>query len=132
MDRCTVSPFTVKYKVSSDTIDGITHFLDISNVYSLDFVSSEPIRLCFCNETNQPDCNYKPPPIPVEKGKKFTVSLVAVDQVNHTIPNSTIHSSLSTSVGGLGEDQLIQSTDENCTELTFEVFSPHNKEQLIL
>lgn len=134
LDRCTVSPFTVKYKIFSDTIDGITHFLDISDLYSktLEFVSSDPIRLCFCNETNQPDCNYQPPPIPVEKGKKFTVPLVAVDQVNNTIPNSTIHSSLSTSVGGLGEDQLIQFTDAKCTELTFEVFSPHHKEQLIL
>ena len=60
------------------------------------------------------------------------MSLVAVDQVNHTVPNATIRSYLSSSQGGLGENQLNQSTGKGCTNLTFNIFSSQPSEQLIL
>ena len=51
------------------------------------------------------------------------MSLVAVDQVNHTLPGTAIHSSLASTEGGLGEGQMIQKTKDSCTNLTFSVFS---------
>ena len=66
-----------------------------------------------------------------KKGEVFTVPLVAVDQVNHTI-NATIHSSLSSNIGGLGEDQSLQNSIESCTDIVFSVFSPRESEELIL
>ena len=60
------------------------------------------------------------------------MSPVAVDQVNHTLPNATIHSSLAYTEGGLGEGQLLQSTKEACTNLTFSVFSIRDHKKLLL
>ena len=57
--------------------------------------------------------------------------LVALDQVNHTI-SATIHSSLSSNFGGLGEDQSLQNLTTSCTVIHFSVFSPHDSEEVIL
>ena len=65
------------------------------------------------------------------RDRLFTVPLVAVDQVNRTI-NATIRSSLSSTLGGLDEDQSTQNTSESCTDLRFRVFSPHHFEHLTL
>ena len=132
LDRCTVSPFTDKW-IADSIKDGVTYINSFSNIRNLDSITSKPVRVCFCNASHQPDCSYKPPRVRTEKGKLFTVTLVAVDQVNNTIPNVTIHSSLSSSSsGGLGENQLHQSTGESCSDISFQVFSPHNSEQLVL
>lgn len=65
--------------------------------------------------------------------RNFFVSLVAVDHINNTIENATIRSSLSSKLGGLGENQSNQTTVfKRCTNLTFEVFSPHKTEKLIM
>ena len=65
------------------------------------------------------------------KGQNFTVSMVAIDQVNHNV-NATIHSSLLSNVGRLGENQAHQSIGDTCTNLTFSVFSPNISEELVL
>ena len=57
------------------------------------------------------------------------MSLVAVDQVNHTV-DANITVSLSSSDGGFDEGQQIQSVVRNCTNLTFNVFSPREDETL--
>ena len=131
LDRCKSSPFANK-KIVPHIEDGVTYLKNFSNIRNLDSITSSPVRVCFCNTSHQPDCSYDPPTVPTEKGKLFTVTLVAVDQVNNTIPNVTIRSSLSSSSGGLGENQLNQSTGVSCTDLSFQVFSPRNSEQLIL
>ena len=133
LDRCTISPFVDKEIVLNMIPDGVRFLKIISrNIRNLDSITSNPVRLCFCNKSRQPDCSYQPPFVRTEKGKLFTVTLVAVDQVNNTIPNVTIRSSLSSSSGGLGENQLNQSTGESCSDLRFEIFSPYESEQLIL
>ena len=131
LDRCTISSLAVK-SFTQQYVDSAMYFTSISDSKGLHSISSGPNKICFCNTDQQPDCNYRPPAIQVKKGQTFTVSLVAVDQVNITVPNATIRSSLFSSLGGLGENQLIQSTDNTCTNLTFNVFSPHPSEQLIL
>ena len=134
LDRCTVSPSAEVYinydSQQPDVMSGTTYITSITNI-NVTSVSSGPVRVCYCNGT-KPDCGSKLPPVHVPKGGNFTVSLVAVDQLNNTVTSATIHSSLNSTEGGLMEGQLTQSTSEACTKLTFNVFSPHESEELIL
>ena len=143
LDRCTVSfsaeiykayyydsHSKISYPSIQTLLSGASIFFNITNAI-IDSVSSDPVRLCFCKD-ELPDCTYQPTVINVKKGERFNVSLVAVDQVNHTLPNTTIHSSLAHTEGGLGEGQLTQDTKEACTNLTFSVFSISEYEELLL
>ena len=132
LDRCIPSPFAEVYLKQRIHYNGATYLGNISNIdIDNDSISSQPVRVCFCNSEHEPDCSYQPPVIRVQKGKAFNVSLVAVDQVNHTV-DANITVSLSSSDGGFDEGQQIQSVVRNCTNLTFNVFSPHNFEKLNL
>ena len=125
LDRCEVQQFTQLTQQN-----GVAYFKSLGNIVNNDVISSDPIRICFC-KLDKPDCNYKHPTILVKKGEIFTVSVVAVDQVNHTVP-ATIHSSLSSYLGGLGENQSLQNTSSKCTDLSFTAFSPHESDEIIL
>ena len=132
MDRCIPSPFAEVYKKQRiySYYSGVTYLGNISNI-ELYSISSQPVRVCFCNNEQEPDCSYQPPTIKVQKGKVFNVSLVAVDQVNHTV-DANITVSLSSSDGDFDEGQHIQSAGRTCTNLTLNVFSPHEVETLNL
>ena len=130
LDRCIPSPFAEVYQKQIIYYSGATYLGNISNV-DIDSISSQPVRLCFCNNEHEPVCSSTPPVIRVQKGKAFNVSLVAVDQVNHTV-DANITVSLSSSDGGFDEGQQIQSVVRNCNNLTFNVFSPHGFETLNL
>ena len=130
LDRCIPSLFAEVYRNQDIRYNGVTYLQSISNI-ELDSIGSQPVRVCFCNSQYEQDCSYQPPTIRVRKGKAFNVSLVAVDQVNHTI-DANITISLSSSEGRLGEDQQTQSVETVCTNLTFSVFSPQDKETINL
>ena len=138
IDRCKVLHFTEKLLCSSNSnkthqttvVDGISYLEDITNIDRLD-IGSEPVQLCFCNSDDLPDCNYQPQTIRIAKGKRFSVSLVAVDQVNHPV-NATVYSSLNNAGGGFKKDQAIQNTTKACSELNFNLVSPYDKEELIM
>ena len=53
--------------------------------------------------------------------------LVAVDQVNNSV-DAKIISSLSSQGGGFSEGQQTQGVGKNCSNVKFNVFSPHNSE----
>ena len=111
---------------------GVASFLRASNLREsqLDTVTSHPVRLCFCRES-RPDCNYQPNTVQVNRGDTFSLQAIAYDQI-HSPVNSTIHCSLNSSAGGLDVGQDLQMIHEDCSELTFMLFSPHNQEQLKL
>ena len=140
LDRCTLSGIAKRFVQPSNQkhIDGLTYFKYISNITNLsdsltDSIHSFPVRLCFCRPGDKSNCSYvQPHPIRVKKGEMFNVSLVAVDQVNHTVNNVSIHSSLEYSKSGLGEGQMLQTTGDGCTNLTFSIFSPFHSEELYL
>ena len=132
LDRCIPSPFAEVYLNPRIHYSGATYLGNISKIdINIDSISSQPVGVCFCNSEHEPDCSYQPPVIRVQKGKAFNVSLVAVDQVNHTV-DANITVSLSSSDGGFDEGQQIQSVVRNCSNLTFNVFSPHDFETLNL
>ena len=119
LDRCTISQITgLKSKHLEDV--NVTVIVtpratrntedDTQNL----MISSDPVRICFCRDIMNPDCGYQWPDISVMKGHPFTVTLVAVDQVNHSV-NAAIRSFLSSPRGGLGEGQQSQSSYQICT-----------------
>ena len=140
LDRCGVSPFAEIFMYTYSTpssVSAISYIVSITDLEIQDFnstkmISSDPVRVCFCRD-NQPDCSYHSQPESVRKGETFTVSLVAVDHINNTIENSTIHAFVSLEAK-LGEGQSIQQTsgDGSCTDLVYSILSPHNYEKLHL
>ena len=133
LDRCIPSPFAEVYnlrKAPPSHYRGVSYLDDIT-IKALGTISSLPVRVCFCKSESEPDCDYQPPTIKVKKGEAFTMPLVAVDQVNHSV-DANISSSLSSQDGGFGEGQQTQSVRKNCSNVTFNVFSPHSSEAINL
>ena len=130
LDRCIPSAFAEISRTLREGYNGLTYLTNVSNL-ALNSTASLPIQVCFCTSDGQPDCSYQPLPIRVTKGMTFKVSLVAIDQVGNPL-NADIISSLTLSEGGLGEGQHSQSIGNNCTDLTFNVFSPHYSETIML
>ena len=134
LDRCIPSPFAEVYRFTIPTFHSAVSYLgEISNITGLDTVSSQPVRVCFCksDSESEPDCSYQPPTVKVKKGEAFTVPLVAVDQVNHSV-GANIISSLSSQNGGFSEGQQTQSVGKTCSNITFNIFSPHGSETINL
>ena len=141
LDRCILSTFSRRLNYSSkadgtSSVPGITLFTVSSKVITdteVSPISSNPVKVCFC-KSGRPKCTGYQPSVHVKKGERFSIDLVAVDQANNIINKTKIHSSLTlnSTQGGLGEGQLIQSTQDGCSSLNFTVFSPHQFEDLVL
>ena len=108
----------------------------ISNLNNTSSKYSIPVHLCFCTQglsnVTVPNCSYTPPTVNVTRGEKFNVSLVAVDQVNRTIANTTIHAYLNSLDSGLDPGQTEQKTKDGCTNLTYSIISKQSSVQLVL
>ena len=139
LDRCTVSPFSEtyeehilhdEYKNLIGLPQGVAYLTLVSNIHDFQQISSEPVQLHYCT-SNKPDPTYQGPHINIRAGETFSITIAAIDQVNHTV-EATVRSSLASSAGGLGEGQLIQKNTKNCTNLTFTVFSINEEEELIM
>ena len=151
LDRCTVSQFAEIRHINRQYLgrrgEGKDYFDDIaiSKYYNLDrfgnildkflittniSISSPPVNTCLCIR-NELNCTYQNHVTEVKKGQTFVVSLVAVDQIGQPV-NATIQTSLSFTESGLAEGQLAREIPGECTDLTFNVISPHNSERLTL
>ena len=121
LDRCTVQ---------NESKLGIISFENSSNIdkSQLDSITSHPVRLCFCRD-GQPNCNYQPEPIQVNRGNLFSVGFIAYDQVHHAV-DARIQCFLNSSAGWLGEGQQIQNITKACTELKYKLFTPNDYEEL--
>jgi predicted outer membrane repeat protein len=129
LDRCTLSPFAHGRGGSKlfNSDNSFTYFQSLSNVRNLSHVSSRPVRVCFCKDS-QLNCSYQPPPVNIQRGGTVRVSLVAVNQANQPII-AKVHSFLSLNKSGsLGEQQHTQNTSSSCTNLSFTVASPQNND----
>ena len=142
LDRCTIDHHaiilfncTIAVGIQPECLvyydDGVNYITHVSNV-DIDSISSKPVRVCFCETDDfMPNCSYQPAPIRIKKGGAFTISIAAVDQVNHTL-DAEVHSYLDSEKGGIGSGQMIQKTGTNCTNITFSVISPYDKENIIM
>ena len=134
LDRCTLmSSAEILFTNNRTLLDGVTYFLDTSTLNNTDGISSSPIQVCLCERDGAiPNCDLQQMNVSVMKGEMFEVSLVAVDQVNRTLPYITIYSSLKYAESGLGEGQMAQVTAKECTAFSFNVFSPNTNEEITL
>ena len=129
LDRCTVSQLN-PLRQQGIVQQGLEFIQSVSNIDNIDLIVSHPVRLCFCIE-NHPNCSNTPLPTYVRKGETFKLSIVAVDQVNHTL-ESNVTAFISSPDGGLKEGQQQQSVGTNCTDVTYNVITPHDSEELLL
>ena len=128
LDRCSMETYQeIRENFASP---GAATFLWLSNVTSIDTVDSDPVQLCFCGDS-QPDCKYQPSMQVLRYGETFNVELIAYNQVDRGV-SARIMSSLKSSAGGLGDGQDVQSINEACSELQFDIFSPFVLNQLVL
>ena len=148
LDRCAVSPFAEvhnKYpRAFKDRGDGIAYFKNVSTSTNFNYdisletmidtnlsVSSDPVRVCLCfNADQNNDCPHQHY-TEVKKGQIFTLPVVAVDQVGQPV-SATIQTSLHFTKSGLAEGQLAREIPAECTNLTFNIISPHKSENLSL
>ena len=152
LDRCAVSPFAEvrnkhpfdepsQYDLENDG-NGIMYFYDVSTPYNPQYfnvmdiklrtnisLSSNPVRVCICIN-NEHNCTHQIS-VDIQKGGLFTVPLVAVDQIGQLV-SATIQTSLSFTESGLAEGQLTNEIPAECTDLAFNVVSPHDHENLTL
>ena len=117
LDRCTAisNPVSAEPKTS-----GIARFQEISNVRNLSTVSSEPVRVCPC-ENNVVNCSLQTHNVSVKQGNPFTIQLSAVDQVYQSV-SATIQSELKEV--SLPKNQTIQRIDSQCSNLDYQAFFP--------
>ena len=126
LDRCTAKRNSSDHRL----YDGLSSFQEISGISNLESVGSHPVRVCFCSN-GYPNCSFRQPIIEVKSGEEFSLQLAALDQANHVV-NSTIHTLLKTAAANLGLNQLSQPVSSTCTELSYNVFSPLDYEELSL
>ena len=152
LDRCTVSLISAVYTNVKYNATGsfLMHVLmdfnwnqqsqvntSITNRNALncrDHISSDPVRVCFCDaDTFQ--CNSSNPTVYKKKGERFTLSLVAVDQIGNPV-NATLISTLTESqsgqVGRLKEGQQLRKISDYCTDLEYNVYSSDSNEKIEL
>lgn len=60
LDRCIPSSHAAAVYDRPEDVDGFTYISAITNI-TRDSVASSPVKICFCNSDNQPDCNHKLP-----------------------------------------------------------------------
>ena len=94
-------------------------------------ISSDPVRVCRCVNATI-DCNNTHPPVLTKKGERFTLSLIALDQVGKPVHATIISSlkSVNSGIDGLGKGQKRRRISEHCTELDYNVFSAQSDDVL--
>ena len=125
LDRCTVRYVQRSQQNEDGSLNaGLALLSDMSNVNLDDnqTVSSHAIKVHLCLN-DEPDYRYDEPIIQVERGESFTISVVAVDQVNHPL-KAIVKASLFSTFSGFSEGQHSQEVNAACTNLTFTVTAP--------
>ena len=135
LDRCKASFYAEVrevYKQSSTSEKdflGVLYLKNISNIHD-DMISSEPVKVCFCINGTQ-DCSITNYTESVMKGKRLSIQIVAVDQLECPV-TAMIRAYLSSDLSGLGEGQLTQQVSNNCSDISFEISSMSDSEVLTL
>ena len=113
-------------------------FKNISNISQngLSVVSSDPLRVCLCNGTGQPDCPVlvDPKPRTVYPGQTINISAVVVGQNFGTVAGSAYAQFMQRgSLLQLKPEQKVQSvTQHNCSNLSYTIFSQGEVSEAVL
>ena len=116
-------------------------FRNISNISqnSLSLITSDPSRVCLCNDDGQPDCLIVTDPTPhsLYPGQSVKISAVVVGQDFGTVAG-TVYAQFLQKMITYGSPQSeswqrIQGvTQEKCNHLEYTIFSPHNVSEVVL
>ena len=116
-------------------------FKNISKISQngLSLITSDPIRVCLCNGTGEPDCLIVADPTPhsIYPGQSVNISAVVVGQVFGTVTGSVyaqfLHNMATASSPQLGTGQKVQGvTQEKCNYLNYTIFSPSDLSKAVL
>ena len=116
-------------------------FKSISNISQngLSQISSDPSRVCLCNETGQPDCLtlVDPTPHSIYPGQSFNISAVVVGQQFGAVAGSVfaqfLHRSTAEKSPQLDTWQATQDViQEKCNTLNFTIFSKNETSDSLL
>ncbi|MCG8622847.1 MAG: hypothetical protein MJE68_12740, partial [Proteobacteria bacterium] len=100
-------------------------------------ITSNPIRVEYCN--GMKPTNYCQPTTStakhkldcqIQRGKKFYIPVVALDQVDHSVSASISSHLTNFPASSLGNNQHNQKIPSECTNLTFNVYSSRENETL--
>ena len=118
-------------------------FKDISNISdtTLSLISSDPLRVCFCNESGLPDCMLldNPSPYSIYSGQTINISAVVVGQDWGTVAGSVfaqfLHKSTSENIIFFEPSQGAQNAEKrSCNFLYYTIFftNEHLRRKLVL
>ena len=118
-------------------------FKDISNISdtTLSLISSDPLRVCFCNESVLPDCMLldDPSPYSIYSGQTINISAVVVGQDWGTVAGSVyakfLHKSTSENIIYFVPSQGVQNAEKrSCNFLYYTIFfmNEHLQQKLVL
>ena len=116
-------------------------FKQISNISeaSLSLVSSDPLRVCLCNQSGLPDCTLLVDPTPhsIYPGQTISISAAVVGQDWGTVAGSVyaqfLHKSTPENTMSLKSTQNVQNSNEDsCNSLHYTVFSMNENMQQML
>lgn len=121
LDRCVIDEFA-EVSLTKGAMTPMSYLTYLSRTnFSYGDIASDPVRVCFCvNDTII--CDKRSETIQTRRGKLFTLSLVAVDQVNTPV-SGDVMAYLSSQSSRLGRDQSQQETNGTCTQLQYTVFT---------
>ena len=136
LDRCSLARIVSLSFFDSDLgvdlleLDGVNYLKNSSNLNSIDSITSDAVSVCICSE-GKPNCSLNNLTISSQKGRMFTVSVAALDQVGHLL-NATIFVELPSGTGGLGDGQQSQTIADQCTDLSLSVTSKASSETIVI
>ena len=92
-------------------------------------MASKPYQLCFCTNDEEYDC-FKSISVKVYRGQKFTVPLLALDQMGNF--TSTLVTAKTSQGMWVFRNQRLQNVYQNCTNTEYQLYSMKDYEELIL
>ena len=120
LDRCQI-------ETSSSLINIPEYFFKIQKAYRE--ITSQPYRLCFCRKNIHRITCSQLKSIEIYRGQKFHVSLIAYDQTKTSV---TTEITVVSATSRLNSDQSSQTLEPGCLNLSYNLYSTQDTDQLIL
>ena len=126
LDRCQLKTRSINVKYFR--LRGIIKYLKISN----SSITSQPYKLCFCGSNEVLTSCYSLNNITIQtnRGQNFNVSLYAIAQGETNV--STTVTARTSITARLKSNQASLTLSENCSILTYNLYSSENIEELVL
>ena len=101
-----------------------------NSIPSLSLVSSDPIRICFCNNNGIDYSRSQILPKEVFPGQLFEVEAIPIGQYNGTTPGVIVARTISNTTAQFEEVQRVQQGHVNCTSLQYSISSERENESI--